>query len=74
MFVVLLLHKMSVFDYQLLTGHFCLTGHYNQRLQRRIGREVSPGIDHPLPSVVLPGNTPPSEGRNKTRSPYPSSP
>ena len=56
MFVILPIHKLSVFDYQLLTGHICLsrlsvTRDYNA------GLEVSPGIDHPLPSVVLPGNT-----------------
>lgn len=67
MFVILLIHKLSVFDYQLLTGHFCLTGHSVTR-DYNAGLEVSPGIDHPLPSVVLPGNTPPSRGRNEPSS------
>lgn len=71
MFAILFIHKMSVFDYQLLTGHFCLAGHSVTR-DYNAGLEASPGIDHPLPSVVLPGNTPPSRGRNEPQSLHPS--
>lgn len=70
MFLILFIHKMSVLDSQLLTGHFCLAGHSITR-DYNAGLEVSPGIDHPLPSVVLPGNTPEGEMNPKVFAPHP---